>query len=61
MIATHDYLLDVEKSMKDFREMKLMIRASKMSPDQKRDALLNVTKAENNLTSNIQTIKKNID
>jgi hypothetical protein len=61
MIATNDYLLDLEKSMKNFREMKMIIRASKMSPDQKRDALLNVTKAENKLTSNIQVIKKNID
>ena len=61
MIATHDYMLSLEKSMKDFREMKLMIRSSAMSPDQKRDALLNITKAENKLTSNIQVIKKNID
>jgi hypothetical protein len=61
MIATNDYLLDLEKSMKNFREMKMIIRASKMSPDEKRDALLNVTKAENKLTSNIQVIKKNID
>ena len=61
MIATHDYMLSLEKSMKDFREMKLMIRSSSMSPDQKRDALLNITKAENKLTSNIQVIKKNID
>jgi hypothetical protein len=60
LLATHEYMLDLEKSMKDFREMKLMIRASKMSADQKRDALSNITNAENHLTSNIQTIKKNI-
>jgi hypothetical protein len=61
LLATHDYMLSLEKSMKDFREMKLMIRSSKLSPDEKRDALLNITKAENKLTSNIQVIKKNID
>jgi hypothetical protein len=60
LLSTHDYLLDLEKSMKDFREMKLMIRASKIDGDQKRDALLKITKAENQLTANIQTIKKNI-
>jgi hypothetical protein len=60
MLATHDYILDLEKTMKDFREMKMLIRASKMDPDKKRDALLGVTKAENSLTANIQTIKKSI-
>jgi hypothetical protein len=61
LLATKDYMLDLEKTMKEFREMKLLIRASKMEPDQKRDALLNITKAENKLTANIQVIKKNID
>jgi hypothetical protein len=61
LLATKDYMLDLEKTMKEFREMKLLIRASKMEPDEKRDALLNITKAENKLTANIQVIKKNID
>ena len=61
LLATHEYLLDLEKSMKEFREMKLLVRASQMTPDQKRDALSNITNSENRLTSNIQTIKKNIE
>jgi len=59
-IATHEYLLDLEKTMKSFREMRGMIQANKSTPDEKRDALENLTKAENKLTANIQTIKKNI-
>jgi hypothetical protein len=59
-IATHEYLLDLEKTMKSFREMRAMIQANKSTPDEKRDALENLTKAENKLTANIQTIKKNI-
>jgi len=52
--------LDLEKTMKSFREMRGMIQANKSTPDEKRDALENLTKAENKLTANIQTIKKNI-
>ena len=61
VIATHEYLLDLEKTMKSFREMRGMIQANKATPDEKRDALNNLTKAENKLTANIQTIKKNIE
>jgi hypothetical protein len=60
MIATHEYLLDLEKTMKEFREMRMMVRASKAEPDQKRDTLANITRAENQLNINIQTIKKNM-
>jgi hypothetical protein len=44
--------------MKQFREMRLMIRSSNMSGDEKRDALTQITAAENKLTSNIQAMKK---
>jgi hypothetical protein len=60
LLATHDYILDLEKSMKEFREMQVIIRNSSMSPDNKRDALLNISKAQNALTANIQLLKKNV-
>ena len=60
LLATKDYILDLENSMKEFREMQVLIRSSSLSADEKRDALLNITKAQNALTSNIQLLKKNV-
>lgn len=59
VLAVKDYIQDLEKDMKELREIKAAIRNSTyMSGDEKRDALLNVTKLENNLTSNMQMLKK---
>jgi hypothetical protein len=44
--------------MKELRDMKNMIRNSQMSGDQKRDAILDITKMENQLTQNMQNLKK---
>jgi hypothetical protein len=60
LFLTKDYVLDMEKSMKDFREMKTFVRASDMDADEKRDITLNITTMENNMASNIQHIKKMI-
>jgi hypothetical protein len=60
VLASKDYISALEKEMKSFREMGNMIRSSKMSGDEKRDALLAVTQAQNKLTGNIQEIKKMI-
>jgi hypothetical protein len=60
MLSTQDYILDLEKSMKEFREMQVLIRSSTMSKDDKREALLNITKAQNALTSNIQYLRKSV-
>ena len=57
MLATKDYLLDLEKTMKEFREMKIMIRSAKMSAEAKGDAISSIEKMENQLTANIQYIK----
>jgi hypothetical protein len=46
--------------MKELREMKIYIRSSNMSGDEKRDALLSISKMESALTANIQEIKKTI-
>lgn len=60
LFLTKDYVLDMEKSMKDFREMKIFVRASDMDADEKRDIVLDITTMENNMASNIQHIKKMI-
>lgn len=56
-LATKDYVRDLEKEMKELREMRSLVRSSTLSGDQKRDANKTLTNAENNLTANIQTIK----
>ena len=58
LFAVKDYVLDLEKSMKQYREMKNFVRASSMDADQKKDIILNITTLENQLASNIQQIKK---
>ena len=60
LFVTKDYVLDMEKSMKDFREMKTFVRASDMDADEKREITLDITTMENNMASNIQHIKKMI-
>jgi len=60
ILATKDYVLDLEKSMKDFREMKTFVRASQMGAEEKKNIISNITELENNLASNIQEIKKMI-
>jgi predicted nucleic acid-binding Zn-ribbon protein len=51
----------MDKTMKQFREMKTMINASKMTADAKRDALQGILEAENKLTANIKTLKKQME
>jgi hypothetical protein len=60
VLASKEYISALEKEMKSFREVASMIRNSRMSGDEKRDALLAVTQAQNKLTGNIQEIKKMI-
>ena len=60
MLASKEYILDLEKTMKEFRQMQVMIRSSKMDADAKRDALLRINQAQNALTANINTLKANV-
>ena len=60
LLAFKDYIGDLEKTMKQFRDMKKTIQSSPMSGDEKRDALSAISQAEINLTSNIQVVKKTI-
>jgi hypothetical protein len=59
-LAFKGYVQDTEKTMKYLREMRIAIRSSTMSGDEKRDALLEISKMESAITSNIQEIKKAI-
>ena len=58
MFAFKDYVLDMDKSLKEYRDMKNMIRNLPMDADQKRDSILAITRLENQLNANIQTLKK---
>jgi len=58
--AFKDYIRDTEKTMKSLRDMRTAIRTSQMGGDEKRDALLEISKAESAITSEIQAIKKAI-
>jgi hypothetical protein len=58
LLATKDYVSDLEKDMKEIREMKVMIRSSTISGDDKRDALVSLNRMENQLVSNIKEIRK---
>jgi len=58
LLASKDYVLDMEKSLKEIREMKTFIRISKMDADSKRDSLKTLNGMENQLTNNIQSLKK---
>jgi hypothetical protein len=59
-LAFKDYVSDTEKTMKDLREMRTAIRSSTMTGDEKRDALVEISRVESAITSNMQLIKKAI-
>lgn len=60
-LAMRSYVNDLEKPMKELRDMKGAVRNSTMSGDQKRDTITAIGQAENNLTTNIQTVKQVIE
>jgi len=58
LLAFKDYVNDLEKSMKEFRDMRKMVLSSTMSGKEKQEALTAIGQGEQNLTSNIPTVKK---
>jgi hypothetical protein len=60
LLAIKPYVAEIEKSMKETREMRKMVQGAEMSGDEKGDILTRIGQTENNLTSNIQTVKKMI-
>jgi hypothetical protein len=61
MLATADFVKTLDKDMKQLNEMSAMIRSSNMSGDQKRDAIVAINQAQNNLTANIKLLRKSMD
>jgi len=60
LLAVKPYVSNIEKSMKQTREMRKMIQGAEMSGDEKRDILTELGRREDNLTANIQSVKKMI-
>jgi hypothetical protein len=58
VLGVKDYVLDLEKEMKELREMRRTITSSSMDGEQKKNLLTTIGRAEQNLTANIQTVKK---
>jgi hypothetical protein len=59
-LAFKDYVRDVEKTMKELRDARNAIRVSTMSGDEKREALVEIGRAESAITSQMQRIKQAI-
>jgi hypothetical protein len=59
-LAFKDYIRDTEKTMKELRDARNAIRISTMSGDEKRDALVEIGRAESAITGQIQRIKQAI-
>jgi hypothetical protein len=58
LFATRDYVLNLEKDMKQLRELKTLVQTAPMSATDKRDTLVEIGRMENNLTANIKEVKK---
>ena len=61
LLAIKPYIQQLDKDMTMLRDMKKTVQMSRMDPDQKREVLDNIRKAEVGLTSRIQFVKKSID
>jgi uncharacterized protein (UPF0305 family) len=60
MFAAQDYVKAVESDMKALREALVQVRSSDMTGAEKRDAINELTEAQNQLTSQIKLFKKEI-
>jgi hypothetical protein len=61
MLASADFVKALDKDMKELNDVIGVVRNSGMSSDEKRDALLSLNQAQNNLTANVKLIKKSMD
>ena len=61
LLAVKPYIQQLDKEMTSLREMRQTIQISNIDPDQKREVLDNIRRAEVGLTSRIQYLKKSID
>jgi hypothetical protein len=58
MFAAQDYVKAIESEMKSLREALVQVRSSDMTGAEKRDAINELTEAQNQLTSQIKLFKK---
>jgi hypothetical protein len=58
LFGMRDYISSVDKDLKLLNEASTQIRASSMSATDKRDSLLAITQAENNLTAHVRELRK---
>ena len=58
VLAVKDSVGSMEKSMKELRDMRRLINSLSMEPDEKRDLLTDIGRAESNVTANIKVLKK---
>jgi hypothetical protein len=58
LYAARGFISDLDKQMQELQSHANMIRNSPMDRDAKRDALSEITKAQNELTKNIQDVRK---
>jgi hypothetical protein len=58
LYAAKGLMSDMDKQMQELQSYANMVRNAPLGRDEKRDALLEITKAQNELTNNIQAIRK---
>jgi hypothetical protein len=58
LYAAKDFINDLNKQMQDLQDQANMIRTADIPADQKRDILLEITKAQNLLVNDIRAIRK---
>ena len=58
LLATHDYILEMDKKMKELQQNAALIRNSGMDAESKKDILTAIGQAQNALTANVQYLKK---
>ena len=61
VLASKEFISDMERDMKELREMSTFVRSSTLSPDDKRDMLMSITDAENAMTANVKYLRKLMD
>jgi hypothetical protein len=60
LLASKQYVASIEKTMKGMREMRKMVDGAQMTADEKKETLIAIGQAENDMTQNIQIVKKMI-
>lgn len=58
LYAARGFISDLDKQMQELQSYASMVRNAPMDADEKRDALSRITKAQNELTKNIQDVRK---